>query len=225
MRILLIEDEADIRSLVELHLKRLNHSVDQCDGHESMTELIEKASQSDLLILDWMLPKHSGPEILKSLRLAPRGGSVPVLMLTARASNEDVVTGLDAGADDYLTKPFSISVLLARVTALLRRRPEGKTSELVCYRGVTLDPNFADALVNDQRAGLTLSEFKTLRLLIAESGRVLTRSRLIDEVKGQGVTVVERTIDNHILGIRKKLPVLGDFVESIRGVGYRVLAE
>ena len=220
-KILIVEDETDIRELMSLHLGREGYQVDAvADGEAGMKKITETF---DLLVLDWMLPGVSGIDLAKAVR---KSSNVPILMVTARVEPADVVLGLEAGADDYVTKPFEIPVLLARVRALLRRAglsqaapANPNTYELA---GLRLDENSYEARCDGQPLQLTHSEFKLLLALIKNQGRVLTRAALIDLVQGSDVSVVDRTIDTHVFGLRKKMGNYGDLIETVRGVGYRV---
>jgi two-component system, OmpR family, phosphate regulon response regulator PhoB len=226
MKVLLVEDEADIRELISMHLRREKYEVDEASTAEDAFEKIRKSNHYDLLILDWMLPGLSGIEIAKFIR--EKGKNLPpILMVTARANAEDIVSGLESGADDYLTKPFETPVLLARVRALLRRsKPGGGKSpvpgETISHGPLTVDMARHKILCEGRDVAMTLSEFKLLAALVSHGGRVLTRDRLVDLVQGEGVSVTHRTIDTHVFGLRKKLGTCSELIESIRGVGYRI---
>ena len=224
-RILIVEDEADIRDLIELHLKRERYAVESVsEGEEGMQKLLQDRYQ--LVILDWMLPGMSGLEIAKALRQNDATQKLPILMVTARMEPADIVLGLESGADDYVTKPFEIPVLLARVRALLRRSAEVPPAKSEAGRiqvgALSLDPSSYQVTCAGEPVTLTLSEFKLLMALVQNKGRVLTRDRLIDLVQGEGVSVVDRAIDTHVFGLRKKLGNCADSIETVRGVGYRV---
>lgn len=219
-QILLVEDEKDIRDLIVLHLKRDGYAVEPLsEGPEALKKIRE--SKYDLMIFDWMLPGVSGLELVKAAR--PTGG--PILMVTARTEPADIVLGLECGADDYITKPFEVPVLLARVRALLRRGRAGTAptaGSLIKSEGLTIDKDAHEVRVDGQVVPFTVSEFKLLVALFQNPGKVLTRGQLVEMVQGTGVNVVDRTIDTHVFGIRKKLGTQGDLIETIRGVGYRV---
>lgn len=225
-RVLIVEDERDISDLLVLHLKREGLEVDCVDNGEEAIRILGQ-KKYNLIVLDWMLPGMSGLEICKKLRTDQKiAASVPVLMVTARAQASDIVVGLEVGADDYLTKPFDIPVFLARVRALLRRvqilaEPQNDRLEV---GPLVMDIEKHQVLCDKDETQLTPSEFKLLHALMKNRGRVLTRERLIDLVQGEGVSVIDRAIDTHIFGLRKKLGECGNLVETIRGVGYRINA-
>lgn len=226
-KILIVEDESDIAELMCLHLKREGWEVDHVENGEDALKKMQ-STVYQLLILDWMLPGISGLELCKKLRTEKKVQPVtPILMVTARAQTSDIVVGLEVGADDYLTKPFEIPELLARVRALLRRashllHPETNRIQI---GELLLDAEKHEVQCSKGEVSLTPSEFKLLHALMKNSGRVLTRERLIELVQGEGVAVVDRAIDTHVFGLRKKLGSCGDLVETIRGVGYRVSTE
>lgn len=224
-RVLIVEDEKDIADLMVLHLKREGCEVEAVDNGEEALEKIRKSYYS-LVVLDWMLPGLSGLDLCKRLRgekLIPTGTCV--LMVTARAQAADIVLGLEVGADDYLTKPFDISVFLARVRALFRRAHQTQIEsedQRIQIGDLLIDCDTHEVKCGKSNPGLTPSEFKLLYALMRNQGRVLTRDRLIELVQGEGVSVIDRAIDTHIFGLRKKLGDYGALIETIRGVGYRV---
>jgi len=224
-RVLVVEDEKDIAELMALHLKREGLEVEIAENGEQALQFIDKQSFS-LMILDWMLPGISGLDLCKKVRQEKQNlRSTPILLVTARAQTTDIVLGLEMGADDYITKPFDLSVFLARVRALLRRsqlsqKPESETR--IQIGGLVLDAERHEVRCLDQVTELTPSEFKLLHAMMKNRGRVLTRERLIELVQGEGVTVIDRAIDTHIFGLRKKLGECANLVETIRGIGYRV---
>ena len=220
-RVLLVEDEADVRDLMMLHLKREGFEAAAVEDGEMALKLLQN-EEFQLVILDWMLPGVSGLEICKWIHSSNL--QLPVLMVTARADTSDIVRGLEAGADDYVTKPFDIPVFLARVRSLLRRtQSSNKRSEAIHQVGaLKLNSETYEVTCGGQPVTLTPSEFKLLLALMKNRGRVLSREKLIELVQGEGVSVVDRAVDTHIFGLRKKLGDCADFVETIRGVGYRV---
>jgi two-component system, OmpR family, phosphate regulon response regulator PhoB len=223
-RILVVEDEDDIRDLISLHLRREGYAPDPAStGQEGLRKL--QAGGFDLLIVDWMLPGMSGLDLVRASRQKEGARGPGVLMVTARTEPADIVVGLEAGADDYVTKPFEVPVLLARVRALLRRarasQAQGPGSRLRAG-GVSLDLEAHEASCEGEPVSLTVSEFKLLAALLQNRGRVLTRDRLIELVQGQGVSVVDRAVDTHVFGLRRKLGACGDLIQTVRGVGYRI---
>lgn len=222
-KVLIVEDEKDIAELMTLHLRREGLEVDIVDNGEDATRLLNSKKFS-VIILDWMLPGVSGLELCKKWRADGReNGAVPILMVTARAQTADIVLGLEMGADDYLTKPFDISELLARVRSLLRRGTWNEDEGTMIEVGkLKMDAERHQVVCEDEEVELTPSEFKLLHALMKNKGRVLTRERLIELVQGEGVTVIDRAIDTHIFGLRKKLGSCSEIVETVRGVGYRV---
>lgn len=221
-RVLVVEDEADVRDLISLHLKREGFDVETADDGEKALKILESKTPS-IAVVDWMLPGMSGLDVTKWISHNKK--NLPILMVTARADSADIIRGLENGADDYVTKPFEIPVLLARVRALLRRtqiKPEEKDSTLLTMGELQLNSQTYDVFVGKEKLNLTPSEFKLLKALMQNQGRVLSRDKLIELVQGEGVSVVDRAIDTHVFGLRKKLGSCSDFVETIRGVGYRM---
>lgn len=223
-KILIVEDEPDIRELIVLHLKRLGYGVDAVSSSEDAIQRLDSASY-DLLVVDWMLPGVAGVDLVRQQRGRVGGRGFGVLMLTAKDQPEDIVAGLEAGADDYLVKPFDSDVLQARVRALLRRVTASDSSvpsERMSFGELTIDSASVEVQCGGAPIHLTRSEFRLLETMARHAGRVLTRDTLIRMVQGEGVSVVDRAIDTHIFGLRKKLGKCADVVETIRGVGYRV---
>lgn len=221
-KILVVEDEIDIRDLIVLHLGREGNLVEACsNGREAIEKITH--GEFDLVVLDWMLPEKSGIEITKEIRKKIGHDTLGILMVTAKSSNADLIMGLEAGADDYLVKPFELSVLTARARALLRRT-EKKEAELA-LGPLMINEQAHEAILNGSPISLTPYEFKLLVTLAQNKGRVLTREKLIEEVQGNGVAVVERAIDTHVFGLRKKLGECGDLIETVRGVGYRIASK
>ncbi len=222
--ILVVEDETDIRELLVMQLERAQFQVSSvCDG-ESAVEAF-RSKKFDLLVLDWMLPRLSGLEVLREIRRSPIQYVGPVLMLTARVENKDIVEGLETGADDFLTKPYHSNVLIARIRALLRRteRLREANSVKTSFSGdLQIDWARAEVKIQNSVLELTPNEFKLLRALFQNSDRVLTRDQLIQLVQGEGISVIDRAIDTHIHALRKKLGAHGSLIETVRGVGYRV---
>ena len=217
--ILVVEDERDVKDLICLHLKREGYAVDAVENGEEALRLLQ-SQPYDLAVVDWMLPGLSGLEICKRM-----GSKVPLLMVTARADTSDIVLGLEMGADDYITKPFEIPVLLARVRTLLRRASLATTeleSKNMKLGNLELDAEAHRVRLAGKDLQLTHSEFKLLLALLRNQGRVLSRDRLIELVQGEGIAVIDRAIDTHVFGLRRKLGEGADVIETIRGVGYRI---
>jgi len=218
--ILIVEDERDLADLIERYLTREGY---QCAcafaGDEAMTEINRR--RPDLLLLDRMLPGVSGDELAAELRRNRATAGIPIVMLTAKAEEADQLVGFALGADDYIPKPFSMSVLAARVAAVLRRgEPSSDEPQGIVAGPFRLLPNYHELIVDGQSVSLTATEFRLLRTLMQARGRVLDRSQLIDSALGADVVVTDRTIDVHVTAIRKKLGPAAAWVQTIRGVGY-----
>ncbi len=223
-KLLVVEDETDVKNLMLLHLQREGYACTAVEnGEEALTLLQEK--EYHLAILDWMLPGLSGLELCKKLK--NRLPLLPILMVTARSDSTDIVLGLEMGADDYVIKPFEIPVFLARVRTLLRRLSSAQAAagKMLQMGDLSLDCERHEVRCAGERIDLTASEFKLLAALMANPGRVLSRKKLIEEVQGAGMVVIDRVIDTHVFGLRKKLGSCGDIVETIRSIGYRVKSE
>lgn len=223
MQVLVVEDEREIRELMALHLLRQGYRVKEFATAEDALRdpALEQAS---LIVLDWMLPGLSGIEVLQQVKR--RDPAPSVLMVTAKTEPADIVEGLEKGADDYLAKPFEPGVFMARVKALLRRAQVGRAPAMRTTIGnLSLNLDTYEVTLSGEKLHLTPSEFKLLTAMIHNRGKVLTRDRLIDQIQGEGVSVVGRTVDTHVFGLRKKLGEWADNIETIRGVGYRVRME
>ncbi len=224
-RVLVIEDEKSISNLIAMSLQKDGYIIDQVfDGNEAIHKI--QSTHYDLLVLDWMLPQASGIEILSRVKNRKEEMGFGVLMVTAKVQNEDIVLGLESGADDYVTKPFELSVLKARAKAVLRRyakKAEALPSKL-SLNGLELDTDIHEVKCHGEKVELTVSEFKLLRAMLLNPGKVMTRKQLVPAVQGEGVVVVERSIDTHMVSLRKKLGNCADVIETVRGVGYRAQA-
>lgn len=222
--ILVVEDEQEIRELIALHLLRQGYRVTECSSAEEGLNELNRNSNYQLFILDWMLPGLSGVDIVEKIKSKIPQSSV--LMVTAKSEPTDIVAGLEKGADDYVTKPFNPAVLIARVKALLRRGRQsaatGPDQDEVQVSGLRINFKIYEISYKGEPLHLTPSEFKLLGALVQNQGCVLTREQLIENIQGEGINVVGRTIDTHVFGLRKKLAGWGDNIETIRGVGYRV---
>ena len=224
-RILVIEDDHDIQDLLRYNLKKEGYEFDVAGDGERGLDLARTKSY-DLALLDLMLPGIDGLEVCRRIRSDPRTESLPVIMLTSKSEEADVVVGLGIGADDYMTKPFSVRELQARIRVALRRSRtsgDGKTEKRPVQRsGIEIDPVRHNVVVDGQPVALTLAEFRLLHFLMRNEGRVYSRTELLPHVVGDGVVVVDRNIDVHIRNVRKKL---GDRrmnnLVTVRGVGYK----
>jgi two-component system phosphate regulon response regulator PhoB len=223
--VLVVDDEKDLADLLSYNLRKAGYEVGTAaTGLRALQAVADR--RPDLIILDLMLPELSGTEVAGRIRSNPETATIPIVMLTAKGEEVDQLVGLTVGADDYVTKPFSTKVLLARVEAVLRRasRPaDGR--EVVTLGPIVLDMQTHDVTVDGAAVKLTLTEFRLLSSLIAAGGRVLSRALLMSRAMGPGVTVTERTIDVHITAVRKKLGPHAGIVKTVRGVGYRATLE
>jgi len=221
--VLIIEDDPDISESLKYNLEREGiHTVVAISGEEGLTAALSEGNAPILIILDLMLPGMTGTELCRRLRREPLTRRTPIIILTAKASESDRVAGLDLGADDYITKPFSVRELLARVRAVLRRADESTNST---YEDQHLAIDFADIRVicNGQKIKLTNKEFGLLSVLAKSAGRVITRQHLLDNVWGYSYYGDARTLDVHIRRLRQKLGNCGDCIETVVGVGYRFI--
>jgi two-component system phosphate regulon response regulator PhoB len=220
-QILVVEDEAAIAELIALNMRHAGHEVQTVyDGDSAQRAVRERLP--DLVVLDWMLPGTTGVMLARQWRADPRTRTLPLLMLTARAEERDLVQGLDAGADDYLTKPFSTTELLARVRALLRRMAPQAAEQALAVGELALDPATMRVSLAGQELKLGPTEFRLLRFLMGHPERVHSRSQLLDRVWGDHVFIEERTVDVHIKRLREALGPAAVMVETVRGAGYRL---
>jgi two-component system phosphate regulon response regulator PhoB len=220
-RILVVDDEADIRELVRLNLAREGYEILDCESGEQALSL-SRSKSPDLVVLDLMLPGIDGLEVCKKLKADPKTAPIPVVMLTAKGEDADVVAGLEVGADDYVAKPFSGKVLVARVRRLLRRTTERAEEDgTIKVHDLTIDPSRHEVWANDRKVDLTRTEFNILRTLAKRPGLVLSRYQIVDCVHGDDYPVTDRAVDVQIVSLRKKLGPCGKYIETVRGVGYR----
>ena len=222
-KILIVDDERDLVELIGLNLQRNGYDV--VTAHDGATGLeLARRQHPDLLILDVMMPGLSGRDVTMALKGDPDTAALPILMLTAKTEETDIIVGLSMGADDYVTKPFSMKVLLARVAAILRRKSSAEPAETLLGVGpVLVDQSKHEVTVQGRPVNLTPTEFKLLTALIGARGRVLSRDQLMDRAMGTEVFVTDRAIDVHITAVRKKLGDFAWMIHTVRGVGYRVL--
>lgn len=223
-KILFIEDEESLARLVSLQLKMYGYDVELVHDGQSALNMISNKDY-DVILLDRMLPQGSGLEVLSQMRSA--GVKTPVIFVTALNSPEHIIEGLDAGADDYVTKPFDEGVLVSRIKALIRRTnttnmPPETDPDWLRIGDIALNIKAFEVKIKDEKLNLTRSEFLLLQALMQQQGCVLTRKFLISTVQGEDVNVTGRTVDTHIFGLRKKMGETADLIETIRGVGYRM---
>ena len=221
--ILVIEDEPAIQELIAVNLEHAGHRVQRAHSAAEADALIREV-RPDLILLDWMLPDVAGTVLARRLRADTRSKDIPIIMLTAHAQESDKVEGLDAGADDYVTKPFSPKELLARIKAVLRRRSPQLTDDLIDVKGLQLDPAAHRVSSEGRELRLGPTEFKLLHFFMTHPERVYSRMQLLDQVWGDHVFVEERTVDVHIRRLRQALEPTGHdrLIETVRGAGYRL---
>ncbi|RMX08435.1 phosphate regulon transcriptional regulatory protein PhoB [Corticibacter populi] len=222
-RVLVVEDEEGISELIAVNLRHYGYEPICVDNGEAAQRELDNILP-DVILLDWMLPGQSGLVLARKWRSQARTRTIPILMLTARGDEPDKVAGLDAGADDYLTKPFSIQELLARIRAVLRRRAPEQAGDAVQIGNLHLDTSAHRVLLAGQPLKMGPTEFKLLNFLMQHPERVHTRASLLDKVWGDHVFIEERTVDVHIKRLREALNMAGAMVETVRGVGYRFTA-
>jgi len=221
-RILIVDDEEDILELVRFHLAREGYQLTlAATGEEALKKT--KLDAFDLIVLDLMLPGLDGLEVAKALKADARTKRVPIVMLTAKGEDADVVSGLEIGADDYITKPFSPRVLTARVKAVLRRRAKAPLddAQIITIHELEIHPGRRTVLAGGKPVDLTYTEFQLLALLTRRPGWVFTRAQIVDSVRGSDYPVTDRSVDVQVVGLRKKLGAFGHYIETVRGVGYR----
>jgi two-component system phosphate regulon response regulator PhoB len=221
-RILVVEDEQDILELVRYNLARENYQVFCASSGEEALKIVV-SEPVDLIVLDLMLPGMDGLEITRRLKNNPRTQNIFIVMLTAKGSEADIVTGLELGADDYMTKPFSPRVLLARIKAVIRRSIEEKPEDnaVIQIHNLIIHPGRREVRVDEAPVTLTYTEFQVLCYLVRRPGWVFTRTQIVDAVRGDDYPVTDRSVDVQIVGLRKKLGPAGRYIETVRGVGYR----
>lgn len=222
-QILIIEDEEDIRELVRYNLERENFAVIEAESGEAGLKSVAQ-KKPDLILLDLMLPGKDGLQICRELKRSEATRDIPVVMMTAKGEESDIVTGLELGAEDYVVKPFSPKVMVARVKAVLRRKvavPASDTEDVLNIKGIMIHPGRHEVTVGGKAVDLTASEFGILHFLARRPGWVFTRYQIVDAVHGDDYPVTERSVDVQIVGLRKKLKKAGDAIETVRGIGYR----
>jgi len=216
-----VDDEPDILELVSVNLSRANFDVRTFENAASFFRFVEREIPH-VVILDLMLPDADGLEVCKTLKKDPAFSHIPVIMLTAKKEETDKVLGLEIGADDYVTKPFSPKELVARVKAVLRRGRQETAGERIEIRDLALDPGKYEVTVGGKPVTLTTTEFRILHLLISQPGRVFTREKILDHLWGRDKAVIDRTVDVHVKNLRDKLGKAGKMIGNVRGIGYKL---
>jgi two-component system phosphate regulon response regulator PhoB len=223
-KIIAIEDESDILEVIEYNLKKEGYEVAGVEDGEDGLELV-RSKVPDLVLLDLMLPGMDGLEVCRRIRYDPRTRHIPIVMLTAKGEESDIVTGLEVGADDYIAKPFAPREMVARVRAVLRRSrqrsDEADEAKRIILDELVIDPTRHEVVVRGKKLEFTATEFRLLHFLASHPGRVFSRQRLVKEVVGEDAYILERNIDVHIRAIRKKLEEFSEWIMTVRGVGYR----
>jgi two-component system alkaline phosphatase synthesis response regulator PhoP len=222
-KVLIVDDESDIVEFVQYNLrKEMYETLSAADGPKALS--MARQHHPDLVLLDLMIPGIDGLEVCRALKAGRETAHIPIIMLTAKGDETDVVTGLEIGADDYVAKPFSMRLLLARMKAVLRRAgraEEPQSGTMVKMHGLAIDNDRHEVTFGPQRVALTLTEYKLLRFLAQHPGRVFTRTQILNNIQDEHVIVIDRAIDVHVAALRKKLGDAGRLVETVRGVGYR----
>ena len=220
--ILVVDDEEDILELVRYNLQREGYQVETAVSGEKALKLARQ-QPPELIVLDLMLPGMDGLDVARHLKNDARCRQVPIVMLTAKGEEADVVTGLELGAEDYVTKPFSPRILVARIKAVLRRRnePSAEGDERIEIHDLEIHPGRREVRVAGVTVDLTYTEFQVLHCLARRPGWVFTRAQIVDAVRGDNYPVTDRSVDVQVVGLRKKLGAAGRYIETVRGVGYR----
>lgn len=233
-KIVVVEDEKDIRDLISFNLLREDFEVHTAKDGEEALQVINSV-RPDLILLDLMLPKRDGISVCQMIKTNSKLKSTGIIMLTAKGTEEDIVTGLESGADDYITKPFGPKILLARINAVLRRKKSESismtdnthktNSSKISLLGIEIDPEKRKTYVDGNLVDLTFTEFQLLLLLVEGPGLVFTRSQIVDTIRGKNHAITDRSVDVQVVGLRKKLSDKGSLIETVRGVGYRFKEE
>jgi DNA-binding response OmpR family regulator len=219
--IAVLDDEADILELLKVNLQKAGLRFQGFQEADGLFRYLER-EKPDLILLDLMLPDTDGLEVCRHIRKSENLAGIPIIMLTARGDESDKVVGLELGADDYVTKPFSVKELVARIHAVLRRPGGGEASRRIVVGALVIDLDKFEVTADGVKVDLTATEFKILQLLASRRGRVFTRDQILDHLWGQGKAVIDRTIDVHIRNLREKLGGAAALIKNIRGVGYKL---
>ena len=222
IKVLLVEDEEDIREMVHFNLFKERYQVLLASDGQTAVDVATK-ELPELIVLDVMLPKMDGFEVCERLKNDPQTKKIPIIMLTAKGEEEDVIKGLEVGADDYITKPFSPKVLLARIKAVLRRSKNITKNQKNVFKlnEIKIDLSKRRTFIRDAEVKLTYTEFQILHLLAQKSGWVFTRGQIVDSIRGENHAITDRSVDVQIVNLRKKMGDQGHLIETVRGVGYR----
>ena len=228
-KILVVDDEKDIVELLQYNLEKEGYKISAVFSGEQCLENV-KTELPDLILLDLMLPEIDGLDVCKFLKNNPQTSHIPIIMLTAKGEETDIVLGLELGADDYITKPFKVRELLARIKAVLRRTknnisPISKEKDIIKFKDLVIDSTKHQVTLKDQPLNLTSTEFKLLKFLASHPGKVFTREQLLNQVWAEDSFIVDRAVDVHIRRLRQKLLTCSDYIITIRGVGYRFKEE
>ena len=221
-KVLVVDDEENIRELVKYNLDREGYRVTTVgSGEDALKEA--RSHVPDLIILDLMLPGIDGLDVCRELKTDPKTALIAIVMLTVKGEESDIVVGLELGADDYIAKPFSPKVLLARIKAVLRRKKSEPVAEtdVITVGDMVIHPGRYDVLVQDKPVKLTSTEFRILHLMARQPGWVFTRYQIVDAARGDNIAVTDRSVDFHITSLRRKLGPCSDYIETVWGVGYR----
>jgi len=221
-RILVVDDEEDLLELIRYNLSKEGYQV-QCVATGEVAIQVARAQLPDLILLDLLLPAVDGLGVCKILKSDPKTQHIPIMMVTAKTEEADVVSGLELGADDYITKPFSPRVLLARIRVVLRRKLKQSLEDptTIKVREIVIHPGRHEVLLEGKPVDLTFTEFRLLQFLARKPGWAFSRTQIVDAVKGEDYPVTERSVDVQVAGLRKKLGHFGHYIETVRGVGYR----
>lgn len=221
-RILIVDDEEDILELVQYNVEREGYQTLCAVTGEQALQIVQ-TDKVDLVILDLMLPGINGLEVAKSIKRNPEKADIPIIMLTAKGEETDIITGLELGADDYITKPFSPKILLARIRAVIRKNRSRlvDTDAVLHHHEISIHPGRRLIKINGKSVDLTYTEFQILYYLAGRPGWVFTRTQIVDAVRGDNYSVTDRSVDVQMVGLRKKLGPYGKYLETVRGVGYR----
>lgn len=224
--ILVVDDEEDIIELVKYNLIREGYNITCATSGEEALKIVG-STPPDLIVLDLMLPDIDGLEVTRQLKSNPKTRSVPIVMLTAKGEESDIVAGLELGADDYIAKPFSPRVLVARIRTVIRRQHKKSIDEAskIQFNDLVIHPGMRSVMLNGEPVQLTFTEFQVLHFLAGRPGWVFTRSQIVDAVRGTNYAVTDRSVDVQVVGLRKKLGACGKYIETVRGVGYRFKEE